>query len=386
MPTDRNENVYLGSTYPFETIRRRIAQHPGPVLDFALGRRREAAPDWLAGLVAEQAQQALRRRLNDELDLCVAAAAAMLHRVYGVNVSPQSILPAPSGRAAMSALVSTLVAPGDGVLVTEPAYPAFTRLAAQRGARIAVAPLDPQREFAPDLAALDRPGATMSCAALNYPNNPTGAVILPASVADLRRRLGPAAVLFNDAVYGPLTYEGPPLSLLASDFAAGEGAATIELHSLGKLFSLGPLGLAFLVGPEERVAEIRQFSDFAWTQISSLQLGVATRCLEGWQHVEGVRDGMRRRLAALREVVGKLGFEPYPTPAGMYLLCRRPGRIGGRPVADATEAAGRLLDEHGLAVAAWEVPPHGYLRFSTAYDPEDLEGLAALGGSELASP
>jgi len=387
MTRDPNEGSYLGSTYPFEVIRWRIEQHPGPVLDFALGTRRESPPEWLAGLIAEQAQRVLRRRLPDELERCVAAASSMLDRTYGVSVSARSILPAPSGRAAMSALVSALIAPNDAVLVTEPGYPAFARLAAQRGARIAVAPLDPRRGFAPELGALDQSGATMRCAALNYPNNPTGTVISPAIVTGLRERLGPEAILFNDAIYGPLTYEVPPLSLLAGDHDGGGGAATIELHSLGKLFSLGPLGIAFLVGPEEPIAEIRQYSDFAWTQLSSLQLRVATRCLEGWQHVEGVRDGMQRRLAALRAVVRDLGFEPYPTPAGMYLLCRRPSRIGKQRVSDAVEAAERLLDEYGLAVAPWELPPDGYLRFSTAYEPEELEALAALGGgSEIAAP
>jgi aspartate/methionine/tyrosine aminotransferase len=386
MPGKRDEGAYLGSTYLFEVIRQRIERHPGPVLDFALGRRREAAPEWLDALVAEQAALTLRRRLPDELERCVAAASSMLERIYGVRVAPESILPAPSGRAAMSALVSALIAPGDGVLVTEPSYPAFARLAAQRSARLAVATLDPGRDFAPDLSVMQDVDAAPRCAALNYPNNPTGAVIAPEVVTDLRGSLGPEGLLFNDAVYGPLTYEAPPLSLLYGEYAGGDGAPVIELHSLGKLFSLGPLGLAFLAGDGERIAAIRQYSDYAWTQISSLQLSVATRCLEGWQHVEGVRDGMRRRLAALRQVVEALGFEPYPTPAGMYLLCRRPGSVGGRSVSDAAGAAALLLDEYGLAVAPFEQPPHGYLRFSSAYRPEDLEALEALGGgSALAS-
>jgi hypothetical protein len=45
-----------------------------------------------------------------------------------------------------------------------------------------------------------------------------------------------------------------------------------------------------------------------------------------------------------------------------------------------------LLDDHGIAVAPWDVPPHRYLRFSAAYLPEDLEALAASGnGRPLAS-
>jgi aminotransferase len=389
MSTNSSEEAYLRSSYPFAVIRERLNRHPGPVLDFALGQRREPPPAWLPGLVRDRSDLVLLRRGQKELDRFTEAAASMLGRIYGADVDAGAILPAPSGRAAMSALASSLIAPGDRVLVTEPGYPAFARIAAQRGARIAVAPLDPDRGFAPDLGVLDQSGAdrALSLAALNYPNNPTGSTVSPETVQDLRGRLDPGGVIFNDAIYGPLTFDQPPQSMLAGRFGGDGEPAIIELHSLGKLFSLGPLGMAFLVGDADRVVAVRQYSDFAWTQLSSLQVRVATRCLEDWGHVEKLRDSLHQRLAELREVVSELGFECFAAEAGMYLLCRAPGRIAMKPVAGAAEAAERLLEEHGLAVAPWEVPPHGYLRFSAAYRPEDLGALAELGrGSALASP
>ena len=45
----------------------------------------------------------------------------------------------------------------------------------------------------------------------------------------------------------------------------------------------------------------------------------------------------------------------------------------------AQQAADILLDQFGLAVAAWEVASHAYLRFSSLYREEDLESLAKLG-------
>ncbi len=375
-----SESDYLGSDYKFTTIRERLAGHAGPSLDFALGRHQEPPPEWVPGFVREHAGLALRAGTSAEKVAFAETAARMLSRVYGARVSPASILPAPSGRAAMSALAATLISPGDRVLVTEPGYPAFARVAAQAHARVTAASLDPERGFAPKLEGLDAPGdGAIRLAALNYPNNPTGSVLADAALETLAGRLDPGAAIFNDAVYGPLTFARDPFSMLSDRGVEVTGRPLIELHSLGKLFSLGPLGVAFLVGPEELIRKVRQYSDYAWSQTTSLQIAVCTRCIEDWGHVEGVRDRLRQRLDALRHVVTGLGFRPYPTQAGMYLLCPRPAEAAGRPVASAAAAADRLFESHGLALAAWDVPPHGYLRFSSAYLPEDLASLAALG-------
>jgi len=372
---------YLGSSYRFNVIREQMRNHRGPLLDFALGRLRQDPPAWLPDFVRENSALALRRRREDELEAFLTAASSVLTREFAAEATPQTMLAAPSGRAAISAVVASLIGPGDGVLVTEPGYPAFARVAAQRGARITVARLDPDHGFDPDTSELGTPAdPTLRIVALNYPNNPTGALLPGPALAALCERLPPRALLFNDAVYGPLTYEQPPYSLLAERRIGGKRLPRLELHSLGKLFGLGPLAIAFLVGHGETVDEVRRYSEFAWSQISSLQLRVATRCLESWEHVTGVRDGFRERLARLRDVLLLLGFEPYPAPSGTYLLCRRPQTVRDRPVDSATAAAELLLRDFGLAVVPWDVPPHGYLRFSAAYLAGEIEALAGLGG------
>jgi aminotransferase len=373
-----------GTTYQFTVIREKMRRQRGPVLDFALGRYRQPPPGWLEDFVRQHATLALRRRLDDEIENFVDTAASMLEEVYGVRVSSRQILPAPSGRAAMTALAATLIAPGDAVLVTEPGYPAFARIAAQARARMLVAPLDPAAGFAPELGGLSHDDE-LRLVALNYPNNPTGTVLSADAFDALRRRVAADAVVYNDAIYGPLRFDGRPWSLLTGEHT-GAAANVVELHSLGKLFALGPLGLAFLVGPEEPIDAIRRFSDFSWTQLSSLGVRVATRCLEDWQYVATVRDGLAARVERLHSVVTALGFHPYPTDAGMYLLCRAPAAVADRRVASAAEAAEILLEQHGLAVAPWDVGEHSYIRFSAQYRDEDLDALSKLGsGSTLVS-
>jgi aspartate/methionine/tyrosine aminotransferase len=374
-PTD-----WAAKRYPFATIRERLRRHDGDVLDFAFGRYRLAPPDDIRGYVAGHGDRAYRRASSADLDRFAEAAAEMLARDFGTDVSPECILPAPSGRLAITALTTCLLAPGQGVLVTEPGYPAFAYLAARRGLAVRAVSLSPADRFAPDVAGLaDAAVDAIALAALNYPNNPTGAVLSSGIVSLLRERFREDLLLFNDATYASLSYDVPPGSLLAHAAAVGCGGHAIELHSFSKLFGLGPLAIALLVGPSPLTAQVRRYSEFAWPPLSSLHVETATRCAQSADHLNAMRAFFHQRITDLRVVLGDLGFGPYPTPGGMYVLCRTVSAVGGRAVSNPQEAAERLLDAYGLAAVPWNTPDGGYLRFAALYRPEDLTGLRKLG-------
>jgi aspartate/methionine/tyrosine aminotransferase len=366
------------SRYPFSVIRERLRNRGGDVLDFAIGSAGFPLAPPLAELVQAQPELALRRCTPDEVESFAVSAAGMLLRVHDVRLDPEEVLAVPGSRAAMAMLTACVLSPDDEVLVTEPGYPAFARVAAHQHARLWRASLDPDRDFLPDLDLLGKAGP-IRIAALNYPNNPTGAVLSRQGIAELAERVGPEAILFNDAAYGPLVYDGSPPSLLGIGALEKLAQPLVELHSLSKLFALGPLGISYFVGSLGLIEELREYSDFAWSPLSSLHLQLARRCLDDEALFDGVRDFFAQRIEALRAVVVGLGFQPHPTPAGMYVLCRLPTSIAGTAVTGAQQAADILLDRYGLAVAAFEVAPHAYLRFSSLYRGEDLESLAKLG-------
>ena len=197
----------LRAAYPFTVIRDRLRRHPRPYHDFALGKRRDDAPEWLDGFLREHAGSAVLLARPEEKEAFAEAAADLLARVYGATVAPTAITATPGGRAAMGALAVSLLGERDRVLVTEPGYPAFARIAAQLRARITAVPLDPASSFEPDLASIDGDdGREIRIAALNVPNNPSGALVSPELVSALRARLATPGWVFNDAVYGPLTF------------------------------------------------------------------------------------------------------------------------------------------------------------------------------------
>ena len=365
--------------YSFSVLRERLSRHGRPIVNFALGEFDRSLPAALSEEIQESSSLMMKRHSPAELAAFAAAAVEYLARQYGVEVEPKQILPVPGGRSAMTAMASCVLEPGNGVVVTEPGYPVFARLAGHHHARILVARLDPERGFSPRVDEISQEDAdAVRLVALNYPNNPTGAVISEEVAAALKGRFRSETVLFNDAIYGPLTHQGKARSILGKDLDGVQGYRSLELHSLSKLFPLGPLGIAFLAGSEPLIEEIRHYTDFAWSPASSLQMRATIGSLQSAEHIAEIRQYFQERLERLKEALLAVGFEPYPTPGGMYVLVKAPDVVGGVRTPTAAAAAEILLDEFDLAVVAWDRPPHGYLRFSALYSAEDLQALEGL--------
>jgi aspartate/methionine/tyrosine aminotransferase len=374
------------SRYRFSVVRDRLQRHPAPYLDFVFGRHQYSLPGAVQQTVRRHGELALRRCTREEAQAFTRAAVGFLSRTYGAEVPDVAILPTPGGRAALSTLTATLISPGQIVVVTEPGYPVFDRLAAQSHAALKTATLDPGNGFEPDLEGIsDRRAGSVRLLALNYPNNPTGTIPSPTTIARMRDRLDPETIWFNDATYGPLAYDERPFSLFSSGPVRDGQVRALELHSLAKLFPLGPLSASFLVGDLELIDAVREYSDFAWSPMSALQLRVAAECLAQDDHVAALRDGLHERLTRLDVVLTELGFESFPVRGGMYLLCRAPAAVDGREVRDADEAAERLLADHDVAVMPFQVGQDAYLRFSALYAPDELDRLASLGQGRIQS-
>ena len=370
--------------YQFSVIRERMNQHSGQVLNFALGNLHQQLPESLMQQISNGASEMMQRASLAEHHEFGEQASTSLSREFGVVVEPSQILPVPGGRAAMTAMTACLLAPGDGVLVTEPGYPAFARVAAHQHCRIQVAALDPTHEFLPVLSRLKSDElAPIDLVSLNYPNNPTAAVLTPETVAVLAERLGAQPILFNDATYGPLVYDQRPISLLDDSLEVSDSQNVAELHSMAKLFPLGPVAMAFLIGSEKIINRVRRYSDFAWAPLSALHLQVAISAFDEEGYLDEVRELYRGRVERLRVQLTDLGFTPYPTPSGMYVLTDAPSSVDGQSVDTAQQAADLLLDRFGLAVAAWDIVPNRYLRFSALYEEKDLAGLSELQGEIL---
>ncbi|MEE3087444.1 MAG: aminotransferase class I/II-fold pyridoxal phosphate-dependent enzyme, partial [Pseudomonadota bacterium] len=110
-------------------------------------------------------------------ELRCAVADHYLER-YGVRVAKERILVTPGASGGLSLLANLLVGEGDGVLITDPAYPCVRNFIQLMNASPQLVPVDRSRNFQPTVQQLEG-AADLSTSGvwLASPSNPTGTVL-----------------------------------------------------------------------------------------------------------------------------------------------------------------------------------------------------------------
>jgi LL-diaminopimelate aminotransferase len=144
--------------------------------------------------------------------------------------------------------------PGDVALAADPGYPVYTGGPLLVGAEVVRMPLVPELGFIPDLDAID--AATRKRARIlfvNYPNNPTGAVV-PDGFFERLVEFGAEndILIVHDNAYSETTYEG----YVAPSFLATPGAKEVgvEVFSLSKGYNMTGWRCAAIVGNRAAIA------------------------------------------------------------------------------------------------------------------------------------
>src|SRR5436190_5108881 len=107
------------------------------------------------------------------------AVAGFYGRRFGVELDPErEIVPALGAKECVFNLNLAFLDTGELALAADPGYPVYTGGPLLAGAEAELMPLLPVRGFAPDLDAITPEAAERArLMYLNYPNNPTGAVV-----------------------------------------------------------------------------------------------------------------------------------------------------------------------------------------------------------------
>src|SRR6195256_3023302 len=163
------------------------------------------------------------------------------------------VMPAIGAKECIFNLNLAFLDPGDVALAADPGYPVYTAGPLLAGAEAGRLPLIPERGFVPDLDAVD--GEALKRAKLlyiNYPNNPTGAVVpegfFERVVAFAREH---DILVVHDNAYSETTYDG----YRAPSFLETPGAKEVgvEVFSLSKGYNMTGWRCAAIVGNAEAV-------------------------------------------------------------------------------------------------------------------------------------
>ena len=306
-------------------------------------------------------------------------------RRFDVKLDPDSeIVPGLGAKEAIFNLNLAFLDPGDYALAADPGYPVYTGGPWLAGAEPVLMALRPELGFVPDLGAIEEEIAKRAkLMFLNYPNNPTGAVVPEGffeRVVEFARAY--EILVVHDNSYSEISYG----SYRAPSFLATPGAKDvgIEVFSLSKGYNMTGWRCAAVVGNAQAVQTYwRLKTNIDSGMFDAVQLaGVAALSPDADAEVAAMSELYVRRRDLVCDALREIGVDVKPPRSTIYVWAPVPAGF----------ASSEAYCEHVLEQAAVVLSPgaiygpagEGWFRISlTTPDDRLLEAvrrLGALGG------
>jgi aminotransferase len=179
---------------------------------------------------------------------------------------------------------------------------------------------------------------------LNFPNNPTGAIMTRADLEDIaafacERDL----IVITDEIYGELTYDAPHSSIIS---LPGLRDRTVFLHGFSKAWAMTGFRLGYACGPAELIEAMMKIHQYTMLCASSLSQKAAIEALARPEtDVTEMLNEYRRRRNYLAGAFSDLGMECH-RPLGAFYAFPSVSRFG----LSSRDFALRLLHEEKVAV------------------------------------
>ena len=307
------------------------------------------------------------------------AFARFYERRFGVALDPESeIIPALGAKECVFNLNLAFLDAGDVALAADPGYPVYTGGPLLADGEPVLLPLVPERGFAPDLDAIAAEDAARArLLYLNYPNNPTGAVLpegLFERVVEFAREHD--VLVVHDASYTETTFDG----YVAPSFLETPGAKVVgvEIFSLSKGWNMTGWRTAAIVGNADAVAAYwRLKTNIDSGMFEAVQLAAAAALDAG--PPEEMRAIYQRRRDLVCEALRAIGVNVSPPKGTIYIWAPVPE---GHTSASYCEL---VLEESGVVLSpggAYGPNGEGFFRISLTVADERLgEAVERLRGS-----
>jgi LL-diaminopimelate aminotransferase len=294
---------------------------------------------------------------------------------FGTDVDPGGeIVPVLGGKEGVAHIAFVCLDPGDVALSPEPGYPPYTSGPLFAGAEVVYLPLREENGFMPDLEAIPTEALERAnLLFLNYPNNPTGAVVAPGfferAVAFAREH---RVVVVHDNAYSEIAFDGyRPPSFLATDGAKDVG---VEIFSLSKGWNMTGWRIGWVAGNAEVVERFRQLkTNLDSGMFDALQLAGAAALKESREFPAEMSAIYARRRDLMIDALARIGLPAKPPQATPYIWVHVPD---GYTSETFTEL---VLAEAGVVVSpgpSFGPSGEGYVRISLTVADERLEQAA----------
>ena len=274
------------------------------------------------------------------------ALAKYVRKTFGADYHPESeVLVTVGVSEALDLALRALLNPGDEVLYHEPCYVSYrATILFANGVPLAVA-TKPENGFRLTRAMLEAKCTPKTkVLMLNFPNNPTGAVMSREDLEDIaafaRER---DLIVITDEIYGELTYDAPHTSIVS---LPGLRDRTIFLHGFSKAWAMTGFRLGYACGPAELIEAMMKIHQYTMLCASSLaqKAGIEALARPETDVGEMVAE-YRRRRNYIASAFADMGLECH-RPLGAFYAFPSVAKFK----LPAKDFAMRLLQEERVAV------------------------------------
>ncbi|MEO9307446.1 MAG: aminotransferase class I/II-fold pyridoxal phosphate-dependent enzyme [Nitrososphaera sp.] len=288
------------------------------------------------------------------------ALSKYILKKFGANITSQNILISPGARFSVFLAISSLLSPGDEIIVIEPAWPAYRDNALNSGVKVRTVHTTLENKWEPKIEDIENTiNKNTKMIVLNYPNNPTGK-ILPASLQDKIIELAIKNDLYvlSDEIYSEYANK-PWKSVLTYGYPK-----SIITQSFSKSHAMTGFRIGYAISSPEIIEKMSKLQALALTNVSEPIQYVAMRALEA--DTSDNAKIIRNRLESIIEKAKTMGLDFVEPDGAMYLFAKiRQENF------DSIEFTSKLLDA-GVAIAPGDGfgNYNGFVRIS-ACQPED---------------
>ncbi|MDA0280657.1 MAG: aminotransferase class I/II-fold pyridoxal phosphate-dependent enzyme [Proteobacteria bacterium] len=291
---------------------------------------------------------------------------------YNVEVDANRILITPGASGGLNLLANLLVRAGDGVLLSDPAYPCVRNFIHMMSAQPQLIPVGIEQNFQPTLEQLDEYCTDKTSGLwLASPSNPTGTIL---ERSKLKEACNWAASrqkhLLVDEIYHGLHYVDDLPSVLELDQSA------FVVNSFSKYFGMTGWRLGWIVVPQEHVEMATILAQNMYISASSISQYAALAAFtpEAKRIFEERREAFRLRRDFLAGALKSMGFSLSDNIQGAFYIYADISKFSD----DCEIFCRDMLEDHGVALTPgtdfgdFQSKRHVRIAFTTDMDSLEL--------------
>ena len=265
--------------------------------------------------------------------------------LYQATINPETeITITPGGTYAIYTALTTILSPGDEVIIFEPAYDSYIPNIEINGAKAIPLPLTyPDYRINWEMVKASITTRTRAII-INSPHNPTGSVLDAADLQMLKSIVeGTTIFIVSDEVYEHLIFDGKQHQSILRDKELF--ARSFVCFSFGKTYHCTGWKLGYCIAPDALTKEFRKVHQFnAFTCFTPAQVALA-EYLKNEEAYLSLPRFMQQKRDYFIELMSQTRFELLPS-GGSYFICAKYNRISEESDYD---FALRLTKEVGVA-------------------------------------